>query len=79
MKEMIDAVYKMLQNREVHPSGAFDAKGRFYAKHTDLISVREPSRSWPFSHMIACRTKKYVKAVAVKFNCSTIDEILANI
>ncbi len=71
----IKQVYEMLKNREIHPSGEFDKGGRFYAKNEDLINVRTPSRNWPFSHMTACRTLKYVKAVAEKFNCQNIDEL----
>lgn len=79
MKDVIQAVYEMLQNREIHPTGTFDGKGRFYATHDDLINVRAPSRSWPFSHMQACRTKKYVKAVYEKFDCKTIEELKAKV
>lgn len=56
MKEIINEVYAQLKNREIHPSGTFDSAGRFHAANFDLISVRAPSRAWPFSHMVACRT-----------------------
>ncbi len=75
MKEEIKQVYEMLKNRQIHPSGEFDKGGRFYAQHDDLINVRTPSRAWPFSHMTACRTLKYVKAVCEKFQCKNIDEL----
>ena len=74
-KAMIIEVYKQLKDREIHPSGEFDGAGRFYATHRDLIDVRSPSRSWPYSHMTACRTKKYVTKVCEKFNCETVDEL----
>ena len=75
----IDIVYKMLQNREVHPSGTFDGARRFYAKNSELINVREPSRRWPNSHMSACRTKKYVRRVSDKFDCTTVKQLLQHI
>jgi hypothetical protein len=73
-QEIINTVYKMLQAREIHPSGYYDGK-RWYAHNTDLISVRSPSRSWPWSEMVACRTKKYVTKVCEKYNCETIEEL----
>ena len=75
----IKEVYTMLKERSVHPSGKKDQGGRWYADHGDLINVREPSRAWPWSQMASCRTKKYVKAIAEKFNCNTTQEIISNI
>lgn len=69
----------MLKNREIHPSGNFDKQGRFYAENADLIDVRTPSRDYPYSQMTACRTLKYVKKVAEKFNCSNINDLIHNI
>lgn len=71
----IDIVYGMLKSRQIHPSGKFDNAGRFYATHSDLIRVRPPSRAYPYSHMTACRTKKYVKAVAEKFGCEDVETL----
>ena len=76
-KEIITTVYTMLKEREIHPSGTFDKAGRFYAEHDDLISVRTPSRAYPYSHMTACRTRKYVKKVCEKFECKTVAELSA--
>ena len=76
-KEIINTVYQQLKNRQLHPSGEFDKAGRFYATNDDLINVRTPSRSWPFSEMVACRTKKYVKKVAEKFGCETVGSLRA--
>jgi hypothetical protein len=77
--QTIMQVYKMLQNREIHPSGTFDGGGRFHATHWTLINVRAPSRQWPYSHMLACRTLKYVKAVAAHFKCTNIDELIKKV
>lgn len=79
MKDTIKEVYAMLQAREIHPSGSFDAKKRFYALHSDLINVRTPSAAYPFSELVACRTLKYVKAVCDKFECTTKDGLIANV
>lgn len=74
--KIINIVYNKLKNREINPSGKFDNAGRWYAHNVDLINVREPSRSWPYSQMTACRTKKYVKAVCEKFECADLDSLL---
>ncbi len=79
MKDNIREVYAMLKNREINPAGTFDSVGRFYAEHDDLICVRSPSRAWPFSEMMACRTLKYVKAIAEQFECSTKKELIDNV
>lgn len=75
----IKTVYTMLKDRDIHPSGSFDKRGRFYAENSELINVRSPSAAWPFSEMIACRTRKYVKAVAEKFNCATVNDLIAHV
>ncbi len=74
-KEIINEVFLELKERNIHPSGSFDNAGRFYAEHQDLVDVREPSRSWPLSQMKACRTKKYVKKVCEKFDCTSVDQL----
>lgn len=74
-KEIIEIVYKKLQDRDIHPTGRFDSARRFYLDQGDLINVRAPSRAWPMSQMLAGRTKKYVKKVCEKFNCKTVKEL----
>lgn len=74
--EDIKEVYFMLKERIIHPAGQFDKGGRWWAEHDDLISTREPSRAWPYSQMTACRTLKYVKAVAEKFKPTTKEELI---
>lgn len=76
MKEIIASVYKMLKDRDIHPSGTFAGGGRWHAEHGELICVRMPSRAWPYSEMTACRTLKYVKAVCEKFGCKTEKELM---
>lgn len=77
--EIIKQVATMLKNREIHPSGTFDNGGRFYATNDDLISVRTPSRAFPYSQLMACRTIKYVAKVAEKFNCKSKEELLKHV
>jgi len=74
-KEIINIVYLELKERMIHPSGEFDNGGRWYADNSDLISCRTPSRSWPYSEMQACRTKKYVKKVQESFKCKTVKSL----
>jgi hypothetical protein len=68
-------VYVLLRSRTIHPSGNFDSKGRWYSSNNDLIDVRQPSKAYPYSQMTACRTLKYVKAVAKKYNCKTFYQL----
>jgi hypothetical protein len=69
-------VYNDLKNRVINPSGSFDKAGRFFLEHGDLVNVREPSRSYPYSQMSAGRSLKYVKKVAEKFGCENDEEKL---
>lgn len=75
MTDFIDVVYQELKERKIHPSGRFDSAGRFYLDHADLVDVRSPSRTYPYSQMRAGRTKKYVRAVAATYKCSTASEL----
>jgi len=68
-------IYHELKGRQIHPKGRFDNAGRFYAYNSDLISVRPPSRAYPFSEMNACRTKKYVTKVCEQFKCETEEQL----
>jgi hypothetical protein len=74
-QNIINVVYNELQSRNLHPSGEFDKQGRWYAANDDLINVRRPSGAWPYSQMTACRTKKYVKKVAEKYGCETVEQL----
>jgi hypothetical protein len=74
-KDIVDEVYRKLKTRKIHPSGKFDKGGRWYADNGSLIDVRQPSRSYPWSQMQACRTSKYVKAVCKEYGCKTAEEL----
>jgi len=79
MKESINKVYTMLKDREINPRGKFDDKGRWYAENSDLLSVRSPSKAWPYSQMKACRTRKYVESVVAKYKCESLQELIDNV
>ena len=75
-KEELEEVYNMLKDRIIHPPGHFDKGGRFWLKDSDLVNVRTPSRAYPYSHMIAGRTLKFVKSMAIKYKCKNKEELL---
>lgn len=57
-------VFIARQNRRNHPDGEFDKQGRWYPSDGESCgccsSVRSPSRAWPYSYMIHCRTAKHI-------------------
>jgi hypothetical protein len=74
-KQDIDAVYTELKTRAKNPRGRFDSAGRFYVDDEDLLSVRTPSRAWPYAQMTAARTRKFVTALATKYACKTLQDL----
>jgi len=75
MNDYIQTVYEELKSRKIHPSGNFDAAGRWYTIYPHLIDVRMPSAKYPLSEMKACRTRKYVRAVANEFACDSVETL----
>ena len=58
-------VYAARQRRAVHPLGEFDSASRWYPyakrEHRSCCDrIRSPSRRWPYSLMLHCRTAKHV-------------------
>lgn len=58
------AVYVPRRDRQVNPDGEFDSAGRWYPSSAEECGdiarcVRSPSRAWPYSYLVACRTKKH--------------------
>jgi len=54
--------YVRRQNRTAHPDGE-TVRGRWYpsdSERCDCCGVRSPSRSYPWSLMLHCRTAKHV-------------------
>jgi hypothetical protein len=63
-KQDIESVYQVRQSRRDHPTGRMDSGGRWYPSDDEYCVccdyVRSPSRRWPWSYMIHCRTKKHI-------------------
>lgn len=70
-KEVIKTIYERRQARIEHPSGRTDNGGRWYPsddEHCDCCNmVRQPSRAYPWSLMVHCRTKKHIKNLVEKW------------
>jgi len=78
-KSIINEVYRQAKNREIHPSGDFDSKKRWYP--SDLLynyteSVRTPSAAWPFSYMQHCRTKKFITRLITELNIVSLEDAI---
>jgi hypothetical protein len=71
----IKSVFIKLKEREKNPRGKFDKSRRFYVKDYELLDVREPSEKYPHSQMNAARTAKFVKALAEKYKCQSLEEL----
>ena len=68
IKDLINTLYRARKARTTHPDGRFDRAGRWYPSEIedcdgDGTSVRTPSRAWPYSYMLRCRTKDHCKAL----------------
>jgi hypothetical protein len=65
-QKLAAAVYewRKLQDRKIHPPGKFDNGGRFYSsEHFDCCSsIRSPSRAYPYSEMVHCRSYVHIAA-----------------
>lgn len=57
-------VYQNRQDRVAHPAGSFDGARRWYPAESEKCpccrSIRTPSRTWPFSLMLHCRSIDHV-------------------
>ena len=64
IKSIVDAIYTARKTRRTHPEGRTDNAGRWYPGDREDAGVssriRSPSRAWPWSYMLACRTRKHV-------------------
>jgi len=56
--------YLQRQDRVSHPQGEFDNGGRWYPSDEErqecCYSIRSPSRNWPYSLLLHCRTLRHV-------------------
>lgn len=62
------ARYVLRRDRIEHPEGATDNGGRWYPAietETELVigRIRPPSRAWPWSYMLACRSLRHCCAL----------------
>jgi hypothetical protein len=63
----VGLVYGAMRDRQIHPQGDFDKQGRWYpslAQSAGEMTVRSPSKHYPYSYMKACRTLKHTRRVA---------------
>lgn len=70
IKVIVSSVYDARKNRRVHPEGEFDAKSRFYPSAREnadnfTSTIRSPSAAWPYSYMVAARTRKHCRALVL--------------
>ncbi len=72
----LKTVYIMLKDRKLHPHGEFDKQGRFYLTDGELANAKAPSVKYPYSHMKAGRTADFVRAIAKKYKCQTLEELI---
>lgn len=68
--EQINKLYQARKDRLIHPKGSFDKAKRWYPTDEEnsdnfTATVRSPSARYPYSYMLAARTLKHVKALAV--------------
>lgn len=56
--------YISRRDRKTNPDGKFDKQGRFYPSDTETCdccrSVRSPSKRFPYSYMVHCRTITHI-------------------
>ena len=59
--------YTARRDRLNHPSGGCDSGGRWYPDESEhrwcCSHIRQPSRGWPWSLMLHCRTAEHVAEV----------------
>lgn len=65
IKSFVKTIYTARKDRAVNPEGSFDSAGRWYPSDAedadgDGSSTRSPSRAWPYSYMLRCRTRQHV-------------------
>ena len=67
-QQIVDRIYQDRKNRIAHPDGTFDSGGRWYPSEWEVCeccqNVRTPSRSYPYSQLVHCRTKKHIRNLA---------------
>ncbi|MDP8173144.1 hypothetical protein QJU93_07210 [Pasteurella skyensis] len=69
-------VFLMLRKRKLHPAGYFDKAKRFYLYDSELVDVGLPSIKYKYRQMNAARTSTFVRAVAEKYKCNNLLELI---
>jgi len=72
--------YLDLQQRATHPRGSFDTGGRWHPSPAEVqsccASIRAPSKSWPWSLMVHCRSLSH-RAAASGYTVPTLRTALS--
>ena len=68
IKTLVQGIYEARRDRVVNPEGRFDGGGRWYPSEAedadgDGSRTRRPSRAWPYSYMLRCRTRQHVRVL----------------
>ena len=68
VKGVARRVYEARRDRQVNPEGEFDSAGRWSPSDRedgagDGTSTRGPSRAWPYSYMLRCRTREHCRVL----------------
>lgn len=70
IKSLVQGIYEARRDRQVNPEGHFDGAGRWYPTDREDAGVsrtlRSPSRAWPYSYMVGCRTRKHVAVLVTR-------------
>jgi|WetSurMetagenome_2_1015567.scaffolds.fasta_scaffold116164_3 hypothetical protein len=68
IRSLVQSIYENRRDRAVNPEGSFDRAGRWYPSEAedangDGSRTRSPSRAWPYSYMLRCRTRQHVRVL----------------
>jgi len=68
IKTLVASIYEARRDRKAHPEGNTDNAGRWYPSERedadgDGSSTRYPSRAWPWSYMLRCRTRQHCRVL----------------
>jgi hypothetical protein len=70
MKERIESMFQSRKARQEDPAGTFDKGGRWYPSETERCDccdrVRSPSRAYPYSYLLHCRTRTHITTLLSK-------------
>ena len=65
---LVRQLYALRRSRTTNPEGNFDKAGRWYPSERedqsgDGTRGRSPSRAYPYSYMLRCRTRQHCKVL----------------